>query len=116
RSRTGGQERGRRRRTTTMSADVQRHTRVCSSSRLRSSACQTPRRPVTRSAEVPTPSSAVLAACVSYIEYVNDDTGANASTTKPQALVGYVKDAPGKTRDKCRSGRRVELQGSLGDL
>jgi|GEM_PF-2128320 hypothetical protein len=41
--------------------------------------------------------------CVSYVDYIEDTTGDNASTTKRKAHAGYIKDTQFRTVDKCRS-------------
>ena len=40
---------------------------------------------------------------VSYVEYIEDTTGDNASTTQRKAHVGYIKDTRFRTVDKCRT-------------
>jgi hypothetical protein len=45
-----------------------------------------------------------LKICVSYVDYIEDTTGDNASTTQRKAHAGYIKDTRFRTGDKCRWG------------
>jgi hypothetical protein len=42
-----------------------------------------------------------LRICVSYVEYIEDTTGDNASTTQRKAHAGYIEGTRIRTVDKC---------------